>query len=495
MTIRSGGQIVFNKYTSVSSFSGTIAGILAFDSTGNVITTNLAGVGGVPTSRTITINGTTQDLSANRTYSVGTVTSVNASVPTGFTVGSPVTSSGDISIAFASGYSLPMTTSQSNWDAAYNDKINSASVTGTTTKTLTLNQQDGGTITASWTDINTDAVTSVFGRTGAVVATSGDYNTSQVTENVANLYYTEARVSANTDVAANTAARHNAVTLGTANGLSLSTQQLSLGLASGSTNGALSSTDWTTFNNKQSTLTNPVTGNGAGAIGYFPIFSGVNSIENSSFFQSGTGLYFGGGSASEYSLQIGHGRSGNGFAYIDLVGDTTNTDYGLRLMRSNGGANTTSAIEHMGTGDFIFKAVELANIKLQTGSIDRMIIDSTGRVGINISPTEILHVGGNAIVTGTLTASAYYESSDITKKNVLDINPVVVLDVDVVKFTRIGDDDIRYGYSAQQIKEAAPELVSSGGSLSVKYIDVHTLKIAALENEIKELKNKLNGLG
>jgi len=165
------------------------------------------------------------------------------------------------------------------------------------------------------------------------------------------------------------------------------------------------------------------------------------------------------------------------------------------LMRSNGGANTTSAIEHMGTGDFIFKAVELANIKLQTGSIDRMIIDSTGRVGINISPTEILHVGGNAIVTGTLTASAYYESSDITKKNVLDINPVVVLDVDVVKFTRIGDDDIRYGYSAQQIKEAAPELVSSGGSLSVKYIDVHTLKIAALENEIKELKNKLNGLG
>lgn len=44
--------------------------------------------------------------------------------------------------------------------------------------------------------------------------------------------------------------RHNAVTLGTANGLSLSTQELSLGLASTSTNGALSSTDWNTFNSK-----------------------------------------------------------------------------------------------------------------------------------------------------------------------------------------------------------------------------------------------------
>ena len=43
---------------------------------------------------------------------------------------------------------------------------------------------------------------------------------------------------------------HNPVTLGTANGLSLSTQVLSLALASTSTTGALSDTDWDTFNNK-----------------------------------------------------------------------------------------------------------------------------------------------------------------------------------------------------------------------------------------------------
>jgi hypothetical protein len=98
---------------------------------------------------------------------------------------------------------------------------------------------------------NTDAVSSVFGRTGNVTASNGDYNTSQVTES-GNLYYTEARVSANTDVAANTAARHNAVTLGTANGLSLSTQILSLGLASAGVTGALSGTDWSTFNSKVS---------------------------------------------------------------------------------------------------------------------------------------------------------------------------------------------------------------------------------------------------
>jgi hypothetical protein len=101
---------------------------------------------------------------------------------------------------------------------------------------------------------NTDAVSSVFGRTGNVTASNGDYNTSQVTENT-NLYYTEARVNANTNVAANTAARHNAVTVGTANGLSLNVQQLSLQLATSGQNGALSSTDWSTFNNKENAIT------------------------------------------------------------------------------------------------------------------------------------------------------------------------------------------------------------------------------------------------
>lgn len=44
------------------------------------------------------------------------------------------------------------------------------------------------------------------------------------------------------------AASHAAVTIGTANGLSLSTQQLSLGTASSGVTGALSGSDWTNFN-------------------------------------------------------------------------------------------------------------------------------------------------------------------------------------------------------------------------------------------------------
>lgn len=65
---------------------------------------------------------------------------------------------------------------------------------------------------------------------------------------------------------------HNPVTIGTANGLSLSTQVLSLALSSTSTTGALSSTDWNTFNGKQASgnyitaLTGDVTASGPGSV-------------------------------------------------------------------------------------------------------------------------------------------------------------------------------------------------------------------------------------
>ena len=128
-------------------------------------------------------------------------------------------------------------------------------------------------------------VTSVNTLTGAVTLT-----TSNIAEGT-NLYYTEARVNANTNVAANTAARHNAVTIGTANGLSLSTQVLSLALASGSTTGALSSTDWTTFNNKQNAF--------SGTANYVAKFAGTGTtITNSLIFDNGTNVGIGNTSPS-----------------------------------------------------------------------------------------------------------------------------------------------------------------------------------------------------
>ena len=53
---------------------------------------------------------------------VGSVTSVDMTVPTGLQVsGGPIVSSGTLAVTFASGYSIPTTDKQSNWDSAYNE--------------------------------------------------------------------------------------------------------------------------------------------------------------------------------------------------------------------------------------------------------------------------------------------------------------------------------------------------------------------------------------
>jgi hypothetical protein len=125
----------------------------------------------------------------------------------------------------------------------------------------------GALSSADWTTFNNKENAITAGTTAQYFRgdkTFQTLNTAAVPE-LTNLYYTEARVNANTNVAANTAARHNAVTLGTANGLSLSTQVLSLGLASAGVTGALSGTDWSTFNGKQNALTLTTTGTSGAA--------------------------------------------------------------------------------------------------------------------------------------------------------------------------------------------------------------------------------------
>jgi hypothetical protein len=83
--------------TTGSSGSATLIG-----ATLNVPTYTLLGLGGVAASRNITINGITQDLSADRSWSVGTVTSVGLSMPSAFAVASsPVTGAGTIAVTGA----------------------------------------------------------------------------------------------------------------------------------------------------------------------------------------------------------------------------------------------------------------------------------------------------------------------------------------------------------------------------------------------------------
>jgi hypothetical protein len=228
-------------------------------------------------------------------------------------------------------------------------------------------------------------VSSVFGRTGAVIAASGDYNTSQVTENT-NLYYTEARVSANTDVAANTAARHAAVTIGTANGLSLSTQALSLALASGSATGALSSTDWNTFNNKLSTATAAST-----YVPYTGATANVNLGTNS--LTAGVGSFASSGGGDTFS--INH-SSGSGIALNITKGGNGE---GLYINKTSGSGNAATIIGTLNATTLVKSGGTSSQFLKADGSVDSSTYLTTSAA----SSTYLPLAGGT--LTGDLTIS------------------------------------------------------------------------------------------
>ena len=95
------------------------------------------------------------------------------------------------------------------------------------------------------------------------------------------------------------------------------------------------------------------------------------------------------------SIEVGSGATGDITSFVDLIGDTTYSDYGARFIRF-GGANATTDFRHRGTGDFRLIAQDSAALSLQTASTERLRITSAGKVGIgNASPTGVLHVSNS----------------------------------------------------------------------------------------------------
>jgi hypothetical protein len=124
-----------------------------------------------------------------------------------------------------------------------------------------------------------------------------------------------------------------------------------------------------------------------------------------------TGDYLQGyGSAGSYKMEIGTGRTGNGSAFIDLVGDATYTDFGLRLVRNNGGANTSSSLAHRGTGELNIYNYEQAPIIFVINSVEVGRWGTGGELLLNNAGTDVgdykLQVTGAIYNTTTITTGA-----------------------------------------------------------------------------------------
>jgi hypothetical protein len=125
----------------------------------------------------------------------------------------------------------------------------------------------------------------------------------------------------------------------------------------------------------------------------------------------------------------------------------------------------------------------------------RMTITSGGNVliGTTSDNGNRLRVNGTIFSDSSVTATSFFESSDATIKTLVeDAYQAKGIDSVVAKlYIKNGKQEL--GYYAQDLEGVLPSAVSKGsnGLLNLSYREVHTAKIAYLEQQIKELRNEL----
>jgi hypothetical protein len=264
---------------------------------------------------------------------------------------------------------------------------------------------------------------------------------------------------------------------------------------------------------------------GSGTSGTVALFTGSSSIGNSSITQSGnnitcsgsiTSALFGvnalnaygftsydGGSASGKSINFSTGYYGGLDAIFQSAGNTN--DFAIW---TNGGTSTQAKLYIKNAGNVLIGTSTDNGNKLRVNG--DLWIDGVYRVpassyfisGVNgfrfNNSTDafnnfVILDNGNTTTRGSSTASSFFESSDATIKTLVeDAYQAKGIDSVVAKlYIKNGKQEL--GYYAQDLEGVLPSAVSKGsnGLLNLSYREVHTAKIAYLEQQIKELRNEL----
>ena len=284
-TTGTSGPATYSSVTGVLNIPEYQGGVTSFNTRTGAVTltssdvTTALGYTPVTDARTLTINGVTYDLTANRTWTVG----VN---PSAREIQTYVATSGQTTFTVTGGYTVGLV------DVFINGvRLTSSDYTATNGTTVVLTV---GTMVGNIVDIIKYTSGLVNSISGTGTTNELAYFTASTTiaslstatyPSLTELSYVKGVTSSiQTQLNAKQAAGTYVTSVTASSPLFSSgstTPNITIQQASGSQSGFLSSTDWTTFNSKQNALTNPVTGTGvSGQVAYFTGTTAISSESN-----------------------------------------------------------------------------------------------------------------------------------------------------------------------------------------------------------------------
>lgn len=186
-------------------------------------------------------------------------------------------------------------------------------------------------------------------------------------------------------------------------------------------------------------------------------------------------------------INVGVSPTADRIATVDLSGDSTYPDYGLRMYR-NGGPNAVTGFVARGLGNFDFDTTEGAQIVFRRGGalkgyfasfIDRLILNGTGSLGNsgyvvttnNDSVANAINVGGNPgyiqwSTTSGVVGTTWFASDINLKENIAPCSVTASEFINSIEFKKFdwkpdsgSIGHVEVGVIAQQLEVIEPSWV------------------------------------
>ncbi len=181
----------------------------------------------------------------------------------------------------------------------------------------------------------------------------------------------------------------------------------------------------------------------------------------------------------------------------DLLAFTSGSDNGTLSLTFYGSKNGETQDQMGYHAETTISAVSSSGAGLMTPALLNKLNSLSSGVDLTTADNRYIRkdISNAQEMSGTLTAPAFYMTSDIAlKRDIIDTplpDKIASRMIQFKQFKYKQDDDVHYGVVAQEIEKILPQLVhENDGTKIVDYISLLCLKIQDLQDQINELKSK-----